>query len=125
MNDDNDKNVKCLLLRIVKRTYFGNSARVYNGKANRDADGNITSLSGTIQDIDRRKKAQLKYDEEKQKSIHSAKLASLGELAASMAHEINNPVGIISGNAELLKLTLDLDEKSLTKLDVILKSCEG
>lgn len=32
--------------------------------------------------------------------IHSGKLATLGELAAGLAHEINNPVGFLAGNLE-------------------------
>ncbi len=36
------------------------------------------------------------------KLIQSAKLASLGEMAGGIAHELKNPLGIISANAQLL-----------------------
>ncbi len=36
----------------------------------------------------------------------SSKMAALGEMAGSIAHEINNPLAIISGNAQLLDMVL-------------------
>lgn len=85
-------------------------------------DGKIVTLSGTIQDIHDKKITELKYNKERQKSIQSSKFAALGELSASIAHEINNPLGIISGYAELLKYKGDGSNDD--QLDAILKSTE-
>jgi PAS domain S-box-containing protein len=111
-------------LELQAKTTKGKVFWVYtNGKANYK-NGEIVSISGIIQDIDQRKKAELSYDLERQKSIQSAKFASIGELSASMAHEINNPLGIISGYIELILLSPETNEKLTAKLEVILKSCK-
>lgn len=44
-------------------------------------------------------------EDERQRSEHAYKMASLGEMAGGIAHEINNPLTIIKANADLL-LTL-------------------
>lgn len=38
--------------------------------------------------------------------IHSKRLAAIGEIVASVNHEINNPLMIISGNAQFLELSM-------------------
>lgn len=45
-------------------------------------------------------------EESKIKLIYSSKMASLGEMASSMAHEINNPITIILGKIKVLSFML-------------------
>ncbi|MFH1460755.1 MAG: ATP-binding protein [Candidatus Omnitrophota bacterium] len=49
--------------------------------------------------------------------IQSEKLNLLGQLASSMAHEINNPLAIISGNVQLLLM----DESDESKMKLLTK----
>ncbi|WP_408096532.1 CHASE domain-containing protein [Peredibacter sp. HCB2-198] len=43
----------------------------------------------------------------KMQLIHSSKMASLGEMASGMAHEINNPLTIILGKIQVITLMLE------------------
>lgn len=113
-------------LELQASTPKGNIKWIYtNGRANY-IDGKIVTISGTIQDIHERKLIEIKYNQERHKSIISAKFSALGELSASIAHEINNPLGAISGFAELLQLTSKkaTPEDISLKSTAILKSCD-
>ncbi|MCP4336201.1 MAG: PAS domain-containing protein [Gammaproteobacteria bacterium] len=52
-------------------------------------------------------------------SMQQAKLASLGHLTASIAHEIRNPLGAISYAAELLNENDELEEADQRMLEII------
>ncbi len=55
-----------------------------------------------------------------QRLVMSEKLAAIGQLAAGVAHEINNPVAVIQGNLDVLRETLgDAAEPALPEIRLI------
>lgn len=69
------------------------------------------------QDLTEQKRNEEIINVQKAQIIATAKLTSLGEMASSIAHEINNPLAAILGSAELLKETLLNAKPDLARVD--------
>ncbi|MEM7074433.1 MAG: cache domain-containing protein [Pseudomonadota bacterium] len=63
------------------------------------------------------KEANRKLEATFAKLVMSEKLASVGEITAGVAHEINNPVAVIQGNLEIIRMGLDPDKQSELKTE--------
>ena len=88
--------------------------------AHKNAQGEVEFLSTIVRDIRDRKRAEAAITEKSQElsqalqnlqhtqlqMIQSEKMSALGNLVAGIAHEINNPVGFISGNLNEAQQTL-------------------
>ena len=83
----------------------------------RDAEGKVEFYDGILTDIsERRQKAQemidalaaqrqlnAKLEEAHNQLLQSEKMASIGQLAAGIAHELNNPIGFVHSNLGTLE----------------------
>jgi PAS domain S-box-containing protein len=61
-----------------------------------------TYIWSLIEDLTAQRELELEVEHERIKAIQTAKLATLGELAASIAHEINNPLQVIEAYAYVI-----------------------
>ncbi|MCM2264403.1 MAG: cache domain-containing protein [Desulfuromonadales bacterium] len=70
----------------------------------REREEEVNTLNRTLEEKVARRTAEL--EEQGQQLTRAERLAEVGLLAAGVAHEINNPLAIIRGNAELLQMSL-------------------
>jgi two-component system sensor kinase FixL len=92
-----------------------------NAGAVRDEDGEIihstsiqTDITGWVQD-------QMEIEKQRQELIHVTRLGALGQLASSIAHEINQPLTAILSNAQAGQRFLSQKKPNLDELREIFK----
>jgi PAS domain S-box-containing protein len=73
------------------------------GKCQRDSENRVTRVLGVVTDISHRKRVE-------ESMLRAEKLAVAGRLAASVAHEINNPMEAVSNLLYLITLTETIED---------------
>lgn len=81
----------------------------------RDEQSNLRGFLGVAEDITEQKKLEQSIEQQKIMLHESARLASLGEMAGGVAHEINNPLAIIHGKALQIRKALEAPEVDRTR----------
>ena len=89
-----------------------------------DSDCRFLEFQGIGQDITLAKQADEELRTMSQQLWQTTKLATLGELAASVAHELNNPLAIISLRIENLMYQMDADDPKKKPLQIIEQEVE-
>jgi len=71
-------------------------------------EGEVTSVTIYEEDITEIKKAEEKIIDFQKRLVKSESIAAMGKLAASIAHEIRNPLGALSNSISILRKSLKL-----------------
>ncbi|MEW6664024.1 MAG: ATP-binding protein [Thermodesulfobacteriota bacterium] len=87
---------------------------LFSATTTRQDDGRPAGLEGIVKDITSRKQMEVQL-------LQADKLASLGQLSAGIAHEINNPLGIVLGYTRLILKEADPEAQFYNDLRVVEK----
>lgn len=118
---------------IRKRGFFAATARVRKKDGGTvDLEYAISIIPGTkpielvavARDITERKRAEEEKQKLEQQLNLAGRLAAIGELAAGVAHELNNPLTAIQGFAQLLTNEDDLDGTVKKQVATIYKEAQ-
>ena len=85
------------------------------GEPLRDPQGKIIQRYGLSIDIDERKRAEDHLRDTRIKLSTASKIATVAELSASIAHELNQPLMAVLGNAQAAKRWLAANPPDLTE----------
>lgn len=83
-------------------------------------DGPTLLYSGFLEDITERMKAEAENRQQREEIAHMARVAAMGELTSSLAHEINQPLTAIRSNAEAARRFLSWAEPDTNEVRQIL-----
>jgi PAS domain S-box-containing protein len=94
------------------------SARVV-ARAVRDESGGVEFV-GAIMDVSAAKRAELELRQAQAELAHISRVTTLGELTASIAHEVNQPITGVVTNAEAALRWLEAEPPNLDKVREVL-----
>src|SRR6185312_5548651 len=72
---------------------------IMRGRCLEDEDGNLSEIIGVSIDVSSQKQSDLQLQIQREQLAHLNRVALMGEMTASVAHELNQPLTAIGNNA--------------------------
>jgi PAS domain S-box-containing protein len=89
----------------------------------RDHQGSIIGIIGIARDITERKHSEEQFQRQRDALYQSEKLATMGQLLAGVAHELNNPLSVVMGQAALLRQSVR-NKRQMERAEKIVQAAE-
>jgi signal transduction histidine kinase len=91
------------------------------GKGVLDSQGRLIRTQGVVVDKTASKQTELQADRQREEITHIQRISTMGELAASLAHELNQPLTAILSNAQAAQRFLVANPADLRTVKEILR----
>jgi PAS domain S-box-containing protein len=91
-----------------------------NGVPRFASGGRFEGYIGSCTDVTERKRLEEEFLRQRDELAHVARVTTMGELTASLAHELNQPLGAILSNAEAAEILLAAEPPALEEVRAIL-----
>lgn len=133
--DDQEPTHQAIHRALTEKTDYRNEYRVIHpdgsvrwiasqGRGDFDNAGNPLRLVGVLFDVTARKQAEQMLKDQHQMLAHMARVTTLGELSAALAHELNQPLTAILCNAQagqrfMAQTPPDWEELSAILVDIV------
>lgn len=90
----------------------------------KDSAGNRIGFKGMLRDVSERKRAEEELQQARDKLAQAEKLSALGQLSIVVAHEILNPLNIISMELQVLQATEDISPEIQEDLGICMQQID-
>jgi two-component system sensor kinase FixL len=94
---------------------------IMRGRCLKDAEGNLLEIIGVTLDVSAQKQADLQLQHQREEMAHRNRVSIMGEMTASFAHELNQPLTAIANNASAARRFLERGNIDPTLLKQLLQ----
>ncbi len=130
--DDRERNARLWQQAMIEKRVYENEFRVRTRSGSYRhfhvqavpivaPDGTVQEWVGANIDITERKEAALAAQQHRDELAHVTRISTMGELAASLAHELNQPLTAILSNAQAAQRFLAADPANVGEVRAILR----
>src|SRR5438552_2774042 len=94
---------------------------IMRGRCLKDEEGNLLETIGVTLDVSAQKQADLQLQVQREEMAHRNRVSLMGEMTASFAHELNQPLTAIANNASAARRFLEHGNIDLALLQELLQ----